>query len=56
MYIELCMCVKYPLFCETIIKHEFTGQILEKNSQISNFTKICALGIEIFHADRQTDG
>ena len=28
---------------------------LSKNSQISNFTKVCPMGAELFHADGQTD-
>jgi hypothetical protein len=40
MYISLH--VKYP-------SHLF------KNTQISNFMKICPMGAEMFHADRWTD-
>jgi hypothetical protein len=36
------------------MKLEFFGQIC-KNTQISNFMKICPLGAEFFDADRWTD-
>jgi hypothetical protein len=36
------------------MKLEFSGQIFE-NTEISNFMIICAMGLELFHADRQTD-
>jgi len=29
--------------------------IFFKNTQISNFMKICLVGVELLHADRQTD-
>jgi len=28
---------------------------ISKNIQIQNFIKICPVGAELFHADRQTD-
>ena len=30
-------------------------QQISKNSKISNFMNICAVGAEFFHADRRTD-
>jgi len=36
------------------MKFALSGEILgEKNHQISNFMKICPVGAELFHADRQ---
>jgi hypothetical protein len=34
----------------------FPRQILEKNTQISSFTKIRPVGAELFHAGRRPDG
>jgi hypothetical protein len=36
------------------MKLEFSRQIFEKNSQISNYMKIRPLGAELFHAGRRT--
>ena len=36
------------------MKLEFSGQIFGK-TQISNFMRTRSVGIELFHADRQTD-
>ena len=33
------------------MKLEFSPQILEKNTQISNFTNICLVGAGLFHAN-----
>jgi len=33
------------------MKGEFSGQIFEKNIQISNFIKVGPVGSELFHAD-----
>jgi hypothetical protein len=33
---------------------EASPKIFLKNPQISNFWKICPVGAELFHADRQT--
>jgi len=30
-------------------------EIFQKNTKISNFTKICPVGAELFHADGKTD-
>jgi len=38
------------------MKIESSRQFFEKNSQISNFMKICLVGAELFHMDRPTDG
>jgi len=37
------------------MKLEFPGQIFEKNTQLPNFMKIRPVGVEMFHADGQTD-
>jgi hypothetical protein len=37
------------------MKVEKYRQILEKNTQIYNLTKICPVRAEVLHADRQTD-
>jgi len=36
-------------------KLKFSRQMFGKNTQISNFMKICPLGAALFHADGQTD-
>jgi len=50
--------VKYLSSCKILMKAEFLDRIL-KNTQTSNFVKICPVGPESFHAlrwtDRQTD-
>jgi len=38
------------------MKLEFSGHIFKKNSQISNFKKIRAVGAELFRSDGWTDG
>jgi len=40
--------VKYPLFLSYLNE---TG-IFQKNTQVSNSTKICPVELELFHADR----
>lgn len=35
---------------------EFSLQVLEKNTQMSNFMTICPVGAESFHAEGQTNG
>ena len=45
--------MKYPLFLS-----DFDVNFLDrfsKNTQIPNFVKIRSVGVELFHADRQTD-
>ena len=37
------------------MKFEFSQEIFEKKSQISNFMKICSVGAELSNADRRTD-
>ena len=37
------------------MKLEFSRQIFEKNTEISNFTKIRPVGAELFRADVRTD-
>jgi len=43
------------LSCPILIKLEFSREIFE-NLQISNFTKICPVEAELFHADGRTGG
>jgi hypothetical protein len=38
-----------------LMKFEFSGQIFEKNHQISNYLKICTVGTELFCVDGRTD-
>jgi hypothetical protein len=40
--------------CQILIKLEFSQQVF-KRYQISNFMKMHPVGVELFHADRQTD-
>jgi hypothetical protein len=40
--------------CRIPLTLKFSGQIFEK-SEIPNFTKICLVEAELFHADRRTD-
>ena len=44
-----------PYSFQILIKIEFHRQIFEKTSN-NDFVKICLVGAELFHADRQTDG
>jgi hypothetical protein len=37
------------------MKLEFSGQILEKNTQRSYLMKIRLVGAELFHVDQETD-
>jgi hypothetical protein len=41
--------------CQILMKLEFSQLIFEKNPQMSNFMKICPMGAELFHVERQTD-
>jgi len=52
MYIGLH--VEYRYSCQVSIKLEIS-QHISKNTQVSHSTKICLVGGELFHADRQTD-
>jgi hypothetical protein len=46
--------VKYLLFSTDFNEHcIFVGRF-SKNTEISNFTKICPVGAELFHANGQT--
>jgi len=38
-----------------LIKLEFSRPILENNTQLPNFKKAHSVGVELFHADGQTD-
>ena len=53
MYIDLHLNLRYS--CQILMKLEFYRQI-SKNTEISNFTNIRAVGAELFHAERRTDG
>jgi hypothetical protein len=46
---------KYRYSCQILNKLEFSGQIREKYSNIKKILKIRAVGIELFHAEGQTD-
>jgi hypothetical protein len=47
--------VKYSYSSPILKKLEFSRNILDKNSQISNYMKIHPVGHEFFHAERRTD-
>jgi len=46
--------VKYPLFLSVFNELEFSLEI-SKSTQMPKFTKIRAMGAELFHADGRTD-
>ena len=46
--------MKYPLFLLDFNETNLLERI-SKNTQLSNFLKICRVGAEVFHADRRTD-
>jgi len=46
---------KYSLFLSELKDAEVSGQIFEKKTQISNFTKIRPVGAELCNADGYTD-
>ena len=47
--------VKYRCSCDSWMELEFSRQIFEnKNTQVSNLTKIRPVGVELFHADGRT--
>jgi hypothetical protein len=52
MYIVLR--IKYPLFLSELLEILNRPHRFSKNSQISNFMKICPVGAK-FYADRRTD-
>ena len=52
MYIGLH--VKYPLFLSDFNETRNFSTDFQKNTQISNFTKIRLVGAELFHAPRYT--
>ena len=53
MYI--CRHVKYPLFLPDFNEAWIFPTVYSKNTQISNFMKIRAVGAELFHADGRMD-
>jgi hypothetical protein len=53
MYTRLC--VEYPLFLSYFNQTCIISEDLKKNTQISTFMKIRAVGAELLHADRRTD-
>ena len=53
MFIDLC--VKYPLFLSECNENLIFCTAFFFNFPISNFTKIRAVGSELFHADGRTD-
>jgi hypothetical protein len=53
LYIDLR--VKYPLFLSDCNETWIFSTVFRKNPQIWNFTKTLPLGVELFHALRQTD-
>jgi hypothetical protein len=46
--------VKYPLFLSSLNETSFLDRF-SKHVQISNFMKLCPIGVELFHADGWTD-
>jgi len=53
MYVGLLAKSRYS--CQILMKLDFSRQI-SKNTQISNFMNIGAVGAELFHVERRTDG
>ena len=47
--------VQNPLYFGILMNLEFSRQIFEKNTQISNFMKIRSVGAKMFHADGRND-
>jgi hypothetical protein len=54
MYIGLH--AKYTLFLSDFNKTLILQNDFRRNTQISNFTKICPVEAELFHADGRADG
>jgi hypothetical protein len=54
MYVGLR--VKYPFILSDFNETEIFLDLFSKNTEISNFMKICPVGAELFHADAWTDG
>jgi len=52
MYVGLNVNTHYS--CQILVKLHFCVR-LSKNIQILNYKKICSLGAELFHTNRQTD-
>ena len=48
-----CLHANDPLFVSVVLKTEFSQQIFE-DIQISNFMKICPVGVMLLRADRRT--
>jgi len=53
MYIGLPC--KVPVFPPNLMQFPISRQIFEKNTQISNFTKIRSVGAELLHENGKTD-
>jgi hypothetical protein len=47
--------VKHPFFLSAFNESEFFFNKFLKNTQISNFMKICPVGTKLLHADGRTD-
>ena len=47
--------VKYPLFLSDFNKIGIFSTFFRKNDQMSNFINFLPVGVELFHADGQTD-
>ena len=55
MYIHTYCDLHVKYSCQIPMKLEFSWQIFEKNTQISNSNKIRPVGTEVFNVDRRTD-
>jgi hypothetical protein len=47
--------VKYPLFLSDFNESKMLSKKFSKNTEISNYMKICPVGGELFRADGRTD-
>jgi len=54
-YTEEFLPVKYPLFLSNLYGTLTPSREFRKNPQISNFFKMCPVGVNLFNADRKTD-
>ena len=55
--LKMCIClhVVYQLFLSDLNANLIFSIIITKNTQVTNFMKICPVGTELFHAHRETD-